>query len=198
MPLLKREADIHHPQTLFERPPTELPWWVAHVRSRQEKRLARLLLLRDVPFFLPHREKRTRRAGRSFVSYSPLFPGYVFFRGAERERLEALSSRVVVRFLPVEDPTLLQAELLQLRRLQLSGAELEPVDEIALGDAVRVVDGPFRGNTGIVLREPGRARLVVSISMLRRSVAVELDRRDVSRLSGHVRGAESGTRGVAA
>ena len=57
---------------------------MAHLRSRQEKLLARYLREREIPFYLPQMEKRSRRSGRTFVSYLPLFAGYVFFRG-ERE-----------------------------------------------------------------------------------------------------------------
>ncbi len=197
MPLLKREEEIH-PQALFELPPEGWPWWVAHVRSRQEKRLARHLAGRDVPFYLPLYEKRSRRSGRSLVSFLPLFPGYVFLRGLDRERREALRSSVVVRFLRVPDAGLLHEELAQLRRLQVSGASLAPCRRLAPGDSVRIVDGPFRGNVGVVLRESGRPRLVVSVSMLRRSVAVELDRKDVDLLPGHPRTLGRGAKGVAA
>src|SRR5690242_9404213 len=59
MPLLKREPDVF-PETLFESR-FEAPWVVAHVRSRQEKVLARFLAPAGIPFYAPQREKRTRR-----------------------------------------------------------------------------------------------------------------------------------------
>jgi transcription antitermination factor NusG len=147
---------------------------VAHTRSRQEKELARYLLPRGVPFYLPCEERSTRRAGRTLLSYPPLFPGYVFFRGGPEVRHAVLRSHQLVRILDVQDQVLLNQELSQLRTLQLSGAPLVPLDEVEPGDPVRIVRGPFQGYTGVVLR--GRARLVVSITMLRKAVAVELER----------------------
>jgi len=85
VPILKREVDLF-PSHLFELSRTEHPWWVAYVRSRQEKALARHLAGHGVGFYLPQAEKRTRRAGRTFVSSLPLFPGYLFYRGTAEAR----------------------------------------------------------------------------------------------------------------
>jgi transcription antitermination factor NusG len=192
MPLLKREVEISHPD-LFELSEAEYPWRVARTRSRQEKVLARILLPLGIPFYVPQRQKTIRRSGRTRVSYLPLFPGYVFFRGAGEQRLAALRSGFIVGLLDVPDQALLQRELAQLRLLQESGAELAPYEEIRAGDPVRITEGPFTGYSGVVLRGQARLRLVVSITMLRKTVAVEFDRgvltpaRPVRRLEGEVR-----------
>ncbi|HZF08577.1 MAG TPA: transcription termination/antitermination NusG family protein [Thermoanaerobaculia bacterium] len=159
------------------------PWRVAYVRSRQEKELARHLLQHRVPFYLPLAEKRVRRAGRQFVSHLPLFPGYVFFRGAAGERRTAVESDRVVSILEVADQPLLAAELASLWRLQESGAPLVPVPYLGPGDAVKVTEGPFRGFSGTVLREKGRTRLVVSVTFLRQSVAAEIEREALAPLA---------------
>ncbi|HEV3075627.1 MAG TPA: transcription termination/antitermination NusG family protein [Thermoanaerobaculia bacterium] len=179
MPILKSEVALSPPD-LFDLP--DLPWRVAHVRSRQEKELARLLLRLNVPFYLPLAEKQVRRAGRRFVSFLPLFPGYLFFRGARGPLgLPAESGAPrwddrLVSTLEVPDQPRLDAELRVLWRLQQSGAAFEDFPYLAPGDAVAVIDGPFQGLRGTVLREKGRTRLVVSVSFLRQSVAAEFER----------------------
>jgi len=183
MPLLKREPDVF-PETLFESATRE-PWVVAHVRSRQEKVLARFLPPLGIPFYAPQREKRTRRNGRSFVSYLPLFPGYVFLRADAPSRALVWRSNVIVRLIDVANPGILQAELEQLYRLQRSGASLAPWRALDPGEAVRVVEGPFEGYFGIVVRERGAERLLVSVSLLRRTVAVEFEREMLAPASLH-------------
>ncbi|MGH9318016.1 MAG: transcription termination/antitermination protein NusG [Thermoanaerobaculia bacterium] len=175
MPLLGRERDLF-PSEIFELSEIGMPWWVAHVRSRQEKALARHLVGFGVPFYLPLHEKRVPRGGRRFVSHLPLFPGYVFCRGAGDERLAVLRTNLVCQILEVACQDVLSAELTQLRFLQESGASLEPLPVFAPGEAVRVTEGPFEGYVGVVVRCGGRPRLVVSISTLRKAVAVEFDR----------------------
>jgi transcription antitermination factor NusG len=179
MPLLRREAD-HFPEDVFRLPLTDFPWGVAHVKSRTEKALARYLGTVPIPFYLPLGERRTRRSGRTFVSYLPFFPGYVFLRGSATSRAQALRSNLVVRLLEVTDQPLLDQELCQLRALQEAGAPLTPCPYLGPGDAVRVQEGPFQGYLGVVVRKKGSRRLVVSVSMLRRSVAVELDRESLA------------------
>ena len=176
MPILKREPDLF-PDDFFALPAGEWRWWVAHLRSRQEKLAAREAGARGVPFYLPQREQLLRTGGRRRVSYLPLFPGYLFFRGsAERERLEILKTNLCVRILEVVDQGAIAHDLGQVHRLQRSGHVLVPHPEITVGDDVRISDGPFRGMTGKVVQEKGTERLVVSVRFIHRAVAVELHR----------------------
>ena len=174
MPLLKREPAVF-PEDLFDRSSGE-PWLVAHVRSRQEKVLARHLKSKAVAHYVPQREKKARRSGRLFVSYLPLFPGYVFVRASGERRDFVWQSGVVVRLIDPPDASRLHVELEQLRRLQEAGARLLPCAGIDPGEPVRVVEGPFEGYLGVVLRERGEERLLVSVSLLRKTVAVEFER----------------------
>ena len=172
MPILKREPDAF-PETIFE---INEPWWVAHVKSRQEKALARYLREHKVPFYLPQMEKRVRRSGRTLVSYLPLFSGYLFFRGGRDERLDALKSNVIVNILAPTDQAEISAELKQLRELQLTNAPLVPHPYVGPGDTVLITDGAFEGYRGVVLKGKGVTRLIVSVSFIRQSVALEIDR----------------------
>jgi transcriptional antiterminator RfaH len=188
VPILKREPDLY-PDDLLTAPVPDAAaaagtagWWVAHTRSRQEKVLARHLRARAVGHYLPQREQLLTAGGRKRVSYRPLFPGYVFFRGGGSERLAAFGSGVVVRLLPVPDQLGLEDELRSLWRLQATGAPLVPWRYLGPGDEVEIVDGPLRGWTGTVLRTKGALRLVVSVTLLRQSVAAEVDRELVSPL----------------
>lgn len=182
MPILKREPDLYPDDLLTASGPDAAgaagtaAWWVAHTRSRQEKVLARHLRAREVGHYLPQREQLSTGGGRRRVSYRPLFPGYVFFRGGGAERLAGFGSGVVVRMLPVQDQRGLDDELRSLWRLQATGAPLVPWQYLGPGDEVEIVDGPLRGWTGTVLRTKGALRLVVSVTLLRQSVAAEVDR----------------------
>ena len=175
MPILKREPDAF-PDSIFE---MASPWWVAHLRSRQEKVLARFLRDHGIPFYLPQMEKRTRRAGRTVVSYLPLFSGYLFFRGGRDARLQALKSNVIVNLLEPTDQDEFGAELKQLHDLQMANVPLVPHPFVSAGDTVLITEGAFEGYRGVVLREKGVRRLVVSVSFIRQSVALDIDRESI-------------------
>lgn len=175
MPILRRESELF-PDDLFARDDGSERWQVAHVRSRQEKVLARFLCDRRIHFYLPQIERRIRRSGREFVSFLPLFPGYVFTRSALRSA-EIWRSNVVAGLIDVADQERLTTELRQIRSLQESGAALTPAPpELVPGDAVRISDGVFQDYVGTVIRASGSLRLLVSVSVINKTVAVEFPR----------------------
>lgn len=180
MPLLPKETEVF-PADLFDQTGKDLPWFVVHVRSRQEKILARYLERCGVSFYLPQIEKVTRRRGRKLKSYAPLFPGYVFLRGGAEARALAWRSNVVANVIDVADQSLLYDELCQLRKLQLSGASVLPHLALIPGAPVRVMEGVFAGYTGVIVKEKDAERLIITISQLHRAVAVDLARDAVVR-----------------
>jgi transcription antitermination factor NusG len=181
MPILNKENDFF-PDDLFDLPTADAPWEIAHLRSRQEKSVARLLLDDGKPFYLPQVRQTKRRLGRTFVSHLPLFSGYIFLRRVEGLRQTLWRTSAVVNMIEVTDQAELTRELLQIRQLQASGAVLMPFVDLVPGDAVRIRDGAFSGYAGVVLEERGSLRLIVSVSILRKSVAVEFPRELLSRM----------------
>src|SRR5207244_383929 len=94
MPILPLEPFVF-PEHLFDKPDDidqveDGRWWVLHTRPRAEKTLARRLLGRNLPFFLPLYKRQWRSNGRSFKAHLPLFSGYVFLFGNSLARLQAL------------------------------------------------------------------------------------------------------------
>lgn len=187
MPILKREPDTF-PDNVFELPE---PWWVAHLRSRQEKAFARYLRFHGIASYLPQTEKRQRRNRRTIVSWLPLFPSYVFFRGMQSDTARALRSHMVVNLLAPFDQEMFGAELRQLADLQRSSGRLTLYPHLTAGDAVLITDGVFAGYRGVIQRLPAGERLIVSISFIRQSVAVELDRESIRPLQAPVAIAEN-------
>jgi transcriptional antiterminator RfaH len=176
MPLLSLEPFIH-PERVLDHPADAAPgrWWVLHTRPRAEKTLARRLLDRDVPFFLPLYQRQWRNRGRQFRSYLPLFPGYVFLHGDDRQRLAALETNLVAQVLPAEDQSRLRADLRRVHQLITTGAPVTPEDRLEPGDPVAIVKGPFAGLEGTVLRRGKQLRFVVEVHLLRRAVSVEVE-----------------------
>jgi transcription antitermination factor NusG len=181
MPILSKESDLF-PEELFDISTTAKPWEIAHLRSRQEKSVARLLLDARKPFYLPQIKQTKKSGGRTLVSHLPLFPGYIFVRRVDGLRETLWRTSAVANMLEVPDQTQLHTELLQIRQLQTSGASLGPSMDLVPGDAVRIEEGAFEGYSGIVVRERGLLRLIVSVSILKKSVAVEFPREALAQL----------------
>jgi len=156
---------------------TERRWYAVWTRSRHEKAVAEQLERKSVETFLPVYETiRQWKNGRHKVQ-SPLFPGYAFVRIALRDRLEVLKVPGVVRLVGFNGtPTPLgDEEIESLRRALAQGARAEPHPFLTVGRRVRITAGPLQGAEGILIRKKGDPRVVLSIDLIRRSVAVEVD-----------------------
>jgi transcription antitermination factor NusG len=186
MPVLAREPDLF-PENLLER--SELPsetgrvWQVAHTLPRREKELARRLRRREIPFYLPLSEHRSRTpAGRKLSSWIPLFPGYLFVNAAEAQSGEVLDTGCVARLLEVPDDRQFAFDLLQIHRLTQSGAPFVRESEMQPGTPVRVTSGPFLGFEGQVVKRQSGDRLIVLINYLQQGISVSLEGCDIERV----------------
>ncbi len=153
-------------------------WYALRVRSNFENVVQTGLRNRDIEEFLPVYEKTSRWSDRVKKIQRPLFPGYVFGRFNAANRLPILMIPGVVHVLgnsagpvPVDE-----GELQAIRRTVESGLLVMPWPYLTLGDQVVVEEGALAGLQGILVRVKDRNRVVVSLTLLQRSVAVELDR----------------------
>lgn len=185
MPTLALEPDLFPPDLLdgaldWENDGT---WWVLYTRSRQEKELMRRLHSKEIPFYGPLVERRSRTpAGRCRTAYIPLFSNYVFMFGNAEQRYEALGTNCVSRDIAVANSPDLVYDLQQLRRLIQSGEPLTPEARIGPGVRVRVRSGPLLGQEGIVLQRRGETRLLVAVRFLQQGASVLVDECDLERL----------------
>ena len=150
-------------------------WWVAHVKSRNEKALAHDLIRRNINYFLPMSWKISRQSRRTVKSLLPLFSGYMFFCGDEHQRVELLQTNRVANLIEVCDQQTLIDELAQIELALQAGVSLTPHKYAKVGQPCRIIAGPLRGLTGIVLRAGNTTRLLLQVDILGQAAAVEID-----------------------
>lgn len=160
---------------------SEVRWFAAYTCANHEKRVAEQLGVREVEHFLPLYSSVRRWKDRRVTLELPLFPGYVFVRMSMRDRLQALSVPGVARLVGFDGtPAALPDQEIEALRTSLGGAvRAEPHPYLILGRRVRVKSGPLAGMEGVLLRRKGGFRLVISIELIQRSVAVDADAADV-------------------
>jgi len=178
MPLLAPEPFIYPEGLLTDGPPVaegEARWWVLHTRARSEKSIARVALRDAIPFFLPLHERRWCNKGRTFSSWLPLFPGYLFIHGNSEARQKLLDTNYLAGVLPVVDQEGLHSDLARVYGLMNVGASLTPVEGLMPGTRVVIIDGPMRGFEGKVARLSKRLKLIVEVEFIRCGVSVEIE-----------------------
>jgi transcription antitermination factor NusG len=178
MPLLPLEPVVF-PESLFtinqDLQDTPERWWVLHTRPRAEKALARRLLNREIPYFLPVYEKRWRNQGRNFSAFHPVFPGYLFLYGDNQARLHALETNMVSQVLNVVDQVEMQTDLQRIYQVIASGASLAPEERLQPGEVVEIVVGPFAGMQGKILTRNKKMRFLIEVRFLQQGVSVEME-----------------------
>jgi transcription antitermination factor NusG len=163
---------------------TKLPWFALQVRARYESIVSTLLEGKGYVRFLPMYHCRRRWSDRVKEVEAPLFPGYLFCKCNPQDRLPILTTFGVISIVgiagnpsPVDD-----GEIDALRLLVSSRLPRQPWPYLQVGQRVEIQSGPLLGLRGILVEFKGRNRLAVSVTMLQRSVAVEIDDLSVARL----------------
>jgi transcription antitermination factor NusG len=167
------ESNACHAELLTREP----LWYAAYLQANHEKSVAEQLAHRSVEHFLPLYETVRQWKDRRVRLKVPLFPGYLFVRLALCNRLKVLQVPGVARLVGFEGaPTPLpEREIEALRRSLASGLRAVPHPYLTVGRRVRILNGPFQGQEGILSRKKNRVRVVISLDLVMRSISVEID-----------------------
>jgi len=161
--------------------PRKENWYALYTCPRHEKRVAQQIERRSFSCFLPlYRSVRRWKDRRKELDLA-LFPGYVFVHMKLENRLQVLQLPGVVRLVSFNgQPAVLPADQIEALQERLSAAvRIEPHPYLRVGRKVRVRSGPMQGLEGIILRRKDSCRVIFSIDLIMRSVAVEVDEADL-------------------
>lgn len=163
------------------------PWYAVRVRSNCEQVVHRMLEQRGYELFSPMYRVSRRWSDRMKAIDVPLFPGYVFCRLDTRNQLPVLTTPGVVQLVgsgkkPV---ALTEIEIASIKTVLKSNLPYMPWEALVPGERVMVDRGPLMGVQGKLLECRTGNRLVVSIEILNRAVAVEIDATWVQRPHVH-------------
>lgn len=169
---------MQHPLQVESVPFEQIPrWFAVHTRYQHEKTVAATLVNRGFEVFLPTYDTVHHWTDRKKRVTLALFPGYLFFANEIDRRIQILSTpgvNAIVKAgsVPAEIPN---NEIIAIRRMVESALRVEPHPYINDGDLVTIKTGPLAGLEGIVFRKKDALRLVLSVKILGRSAAVEID-----------------------
>jgi transcription antitermination factor NusG len=150
-------------------------WYAIRVKSNRERVTADALRGKDLEVLLPtHRDSCTGKPQLEI----PLFPGYLFCRFDVHNRLPVLTVPGVVHIvglgnvpLPIDS-----IEIAGVRALIQSPFRVTPFPYPPIGRRVEIQAGPLRGVEGVILAHKGEDKMVISVTLLQRSIAVALER----------------------
>jgi len=156
--------------------PERNEWYAIRVKSNRERVTADALRGKDLEVLLP--AYREYGGKGSLPRDVPLFPGYLFCMFDVGRRLAVLTVPGVVHIVgigsvphPIDAVEMANVKALIQARLPVSRYPFPPV-----GYKIEIQSGPLRGVEGVILAHQGEDKLVVSVSLLQRSIAVAVER----------------------
>lgn len=164
----------------------KISWYALRVQSRLARVASATLRSKGYEEFLPTYRSWHRGSGRLKQVDAPLFPGYLFCRFDPLDRaIPIVTTPGVIGFvgagktpLPIADE-----EIESVRSVVRSGLAPQPWPFLAPGARLYIERGPLAGLQGTVVEAERGCRLVVSITLLQRSIAVAIDREWVQPLA---------------
>jgi transcription antitermination factor NusG len=152
-------------------------WFAAYTTTRHEKAVAEHFAARDIESFLPlYRTQRLWKNGCRMNLELPLFPSYIFVRVVAWERVRVLEVPGVLSLVSAAGkPVPLPESDIEALRSSLPFIKCEPHPYLVIGERVRIRGGSLEGMEGVLLRKKGLLRVVLSLDLIMKSVAVEVD-----------------------
>lgn len=162
----------------YQSPPE---WYALYTRSHCEQLVYEQLVARGFSAFLPKIEVWSRRGGIRHRIAIPMFSSYLFLLEVmdKYSFIEVCKARGLVRILGERWDRLSivpKAEIDAIQRVLCSNLPVVPHPYLREGMRVRITYGPLNGVEGILVQsKPNKGLLVLSVDLLRRSIAVEVD-----------------------
>jgi transcription antitermination factor NusG len=157
-------------------------WYALAVKPRHEKSVHRLLQAKNQETFLPLYGKHHRYARREKVFHLPWFPGYLFCRFNLEMSRPVITTPGVIRVLgtgrgatPVDD-----SEIASLKLAAQAQTAVAPWPFLQGGERIRISEGALAGMEGTVIHVKNEPRIILSVTLLQRSVLLEIDRHMVT------------------
>jgi len=166
-----------------------MPWYAVHTKSRHEYKAFTGLTQKYLKAFLPEMEVWSKRKDRKKKISVPLFPGYLFVEASldNETKLTILKTAGVVRILGKKENTeplpVPEAKIIAIQRIMDKKVEMFSLQYPKAGEPVRIMDGPFAGIEGTVIKSDLEKELfVISIDLMQRSVAFKLEGFQISKI----------------
>jgi transcription termination/antitermination protein NusG len=156
-------------------------WYALYTRSHCEQLVYDQLTAKGFHIFLPKIDVWSQRAGKRHRISVPMFSGYLFLRHAidKTSYIDVRKARGLVRILGERWDRLSVVPDAEIEAIQTTLNACLPVmphPYLREGQRVRITQGPLRGVEGILVQsKPTKGLLILSVDLLQRSVAVEID-----------------------
>lgn len=160
-------------------------WYAIYTRPRFERKVAEGIEEKGIKSFMPSRTVERVWSDRRKLIAEPLFPSYVFVYADAKERYHSLETRGAIRMVAFDGrPSRIpEDQIAAVEKIVKYGFDPQPHQYLSYGDEVEVMSGSLTGVRGYFLEERSGGRFVMSIHEIKQSLAVELHKRQVRKIT---------------
>lgn len=164
-------------------------WFVLFTRPNFEKKIAGEISRFNHEYYLPLKTNLRKWSDRVKRIEEPLFSRYIFVRIDPKKKHDVLHIAGVIRMLSNDGiPTPIDPlEIEKIRIIEASGSLVNAENYYVTGERVQVVNGPFAGIRGYLVRKTNASRLVIKITLLKQAISVDIPANDVRKDPGSIR-----------
>jgi len=164
---------------------TERYWYAIYTRPRFERKVAEGIAEKGIRSFMPSRTVERIWSDRKKMIEEPLFPSYVFVYADAKERYLSLQTHGAVRMVSFDGrPSRIpEDQIAAIYKLVKYGFDPQPHQYLSYGDEVEVMSGSLKGVRGFFLEDRSGGRFIMSIHEIKQSLAIELHKRQVRKIS---------------
>jgi transcription antitermination factor NusG len=166
--------------------PAKHPWFAIRVKPNYEKPVLATLRGKGFEPYLPLLRTRRQWSDRVKMMDLPLFPGYLFCRLDLQDRMPLVTTPGFLYIVgvgknpePVDDK-----EIEAISAVLRSGLPVKAHTSLKVGQSVELQRGPLRGLHGVLTKIADQHRLYVAVTLLQRSISVEVEPDWVKAVSG--------------
>lgn len=156
-------------------------WYVIYTHPNFEKKVYNSLQQRDIISFLPLRKMTRQWSDRKKTVEVPLFPNYLFVYSTVHDRFKVLDIPGAARYVSFNNSpvTVTDNEIIMIKKMMDDPDVM--IENCLEGDSVKITEGPFTGQTGIVFERKGKTRFGVKLNAINQSLSVEFTRSAISK-----------------
>lgn len=159
-------------------------WFAAYTMARHEKKVALFLEMQGFRHYLPtYCSRRKWKNGLTPEIALPLFPNYIFVRLSGNRRAAVLATPGVIHIVGGKEPTPMLDYEIELLRNEVQARVVEPHPYLTEGTRVRILRGALAGLGGVIERTKGHSRVVITLTGIMRSIAVEVAEEEIGAVS---------------
>lgn len=156
----------------------EKKWYALYTKPRWEKKINAVLQKKGIDSWCPLQKVQRQWSDRKKIVEEPLFKSYVFVHIAEAERLRVLQTDGVLNFVYyLSKPAIIRNEEIDLIKSYLSQKDVtiavQSIDSLEKDMRIRITQGVFMNQEGVVMRASGKRKVYVSLESLGQVMMVE-------------------------